>query len=326
MKVFYKRLSVFAVLVFAGWGTLSAQFTIKRNEKLDIEPVPIIQNMPGVTIDAGYFDVAAWNHQKRRARIERNTIEFRANLQTSMQQYENWAGSEVNNFNGEATLYFRHIYKKEKFSLNYNFDVRYGMNVIDRDFFKNKDEFKFNLLMGWFMHANWNYSASLDIQTQLTPGYKSRTDKTLDKAFMAPGNIKPSVGFTYQKEGSPLIISLSPLTGSITTMWHDELAAAKDKKRVESSIGPSANLSYNRTFGKRKNYTYRTTFKSFTSYADPIRKPDIDWDNNFEIRLSRIITTSLRARMVYKGDSKDHKGIQMQYSFTLGLSYNYKNK
>ena len=69
----------------------------------------------------------------------------------------------------------------------------------------------------WEMHRNWSYSASINIRSQFSQGYKSRTEHILVSDFMSPGYFDIAAGFTYAKAGSPFKITLSPLGGNIVT-------------------------------------------------------------------------------------------------------------
>ena len=200
-----------------GTGTCHAQFTIRKSAAETQEPPRVFDRLPAVQPRNDYFDPAAERAKRLKLRKERNTIEFNASLETSLQQFEHWTGSGSNNFYALANIFFRHQYKKEKLSIDYRADATYGMNFIDDAFFKNKDEFKINWQLGWEMHRNWSYSASINIRSQFSQGYKSRTEHILVSDFMSPGYFDIAAGFTYAKAGSPFKITLSPLGGNIVT-------------------------------------------------------------------------------------------------------------
>ena len=162
-----------------GTGTCHAQFTIRKSAAETQEPPRVFDRLPAVQPRNDYFDPAAERAKRLKLRKERNTIEFNASLETSLQQFEHWTGSGSNNFYALANIFFRHQYKKEKLSIDYRADATYGMNFIDDAFFKNKDEFKINWQLGWEMHRNWSYSASINIRSQFSQGYKSRTEHIL---------------------------------------------------------------------------------------------------------------------------------------------------
>ena len=149
-----KALCALLLLLALGGGSAHAQFTIRKPDAGEEVRPKVFDNTLDFRPRNDYFDPAAERAKRLRIRKERNTIEFNASLETSLQQFEHWTGSGSNNFYALANLFFRHQYKKEKFSVDYRADANYGMNFIDDAFFKNKDEFKLNGQLGWQMHRN----------------------------------------------------------------------------------------------------------------------------------------------------------------------------
>lgn len=338
----YAKIIILALLATAGSTSLSAQFTIERKETAGVETIPGLKELPDIKLESGYFDPAAWKAKKRLERRERNTVQFDASLQTSMQRYENWSASVDNNFQMLASVFFRHQYKRDKFSVDYKIEAYYGMNMVsdseaeDRrdNFFKNKDEFRVNLNMGWAMRRNWAYSATANFRSQFSEGYPKRKDYTLASNFMAPGYVDVAVGFTHKVNDKPFRITLSPLSGSVTMVLDKRIwesvadggskYGVKKNERYTGHIGPSAEIFFEKQFGKRKNFRYRSTLYGFTAYSKPMEYPLVRWDNTFEIKLMRFISAQIYAQAYYKKEDVDH--VQYQYSFSIGLTYNFKNK
>lgn len=102
-----------------GTGTCHAQFTIRKSAAETQEPPRVFDRLPAVQPRNDYFDPAAERAKRLKLRKERNTIEFNASLETSLQQFEHWTGSGSNNFYALANIFFRHQYKKEKLSIDY---------------------------------------------------------------------------------------------------------------------------------------------------------------------------------------------------------------
>lgn len=307
----------------------SAQFTIQRQtEENIISKFRVLGDSVGVGRKYDYFDPAAQRARLRRQRRDRNTIEFNGSLETSLQQFENWTGSGSNNFYALANIFFRHQYKKERLSVDYRADATYGLNFIDESFFKNKDEFKINAQLGWAINKNWSYSASLNIRSQFTDGYKSRTERLLVSRFMAPGYFDLAVGFTYAKPNSPFKITLSPVGGNIITVFDKQLSSegkygVKPGEEILGKIGPSLDIFFDKAFGKRKGFRYRSDLYAFMPYTQP-DNPTVRWENTFEIRITRFLSTKFYGQLYYR--KEDSTALQYQYSFMIGLKYVFRNK
>lgn len=114
-----KALCITACCTMLGTGTCHAQFTIRKSAAETQEPPRVFDRLPAVQPRNDYFDPAAERAKRLKLRKERNTIEFNASLETSLQQFEHWTGSGSNNFYALANIFFRHQYKKEKLSIDY---------------------------------------------------------------------------------------------------------------------------------------------------------------------------------------------------------------
>ena len=144
-----------------------------------------------------FFSEARYRAEKKRLRKERNTITCTVGLSLNQTGFDNWAPGGNNTFDATASLLYTHVYTRDKLNMTYSFDSKYGMNVISGTTFKNLDYFIFNLNTGWAISKNWSYSASANLRSQWSKGYKSVTEKILVSNFMSPGTLTLGVGFTY---------------------------------------------------------------------------------------------------------------------------------
>lgn len=325
-----KILVLFLFVVVLGRADAVAQYTIRRAQPQREEVAqPALRGITRNKVDTlsnDYYDHAAWVAERNRQRRERNLLEVEWSFQTSALQFENWTAGGDNTFSGLATLFAHHRYKRSKFAHDLTINARYGMNYIDETPFKNVDELKISEVMSWDMQEGaWSYSATLNFRTQFGDGYESRTDQTLISAVLSPGYLDVSVGFTYAPSGAPYKVTLSPIAGNMITMLDDRLyeqglngVPAGD--RVYSSIGPSINASFDKTFwGERVRY--RSTLYAFTNLTS---LPTVRWDNWLDFNLSKYLSVKLYG-VIYYLESASPKA-QYQYSATLGLSYKFRNK
>ena len=306
-----------------------AQFTISNDKpataaeagKLDTAPT-----VSGTNVDNQYFDPTVAHLEKLRLRKERNYFEFNASLKTTLQQFDNWQAGGDNTFSGLATIFMQHKYENKLFSSSLTINARYGINVIDNDPFKNADEFKLSETMGWQMNDSWSYSALINFRTQFANGYKSRSDKTLISSLLSPGYLDVAVGLTYKKDGSPFVVTLSPLSGNMTMVtnpdvWANKNYGVEEGKTIPNQIGSSVNINFDKTFGEKKNIRYRATFYTFYDYRTP---PTVRWDNTLDYDLTKYLSLQLYGVAYYHKPSSNK--MQYQYSATIGLAYKFKNK
>ncbi len=327
MRAFLKYIIAGIALIVC--QNVSAQFTIRYGvDTLSKKSVEIENALTKnrTTTRGGYFDPEAYRAEQRRIWHQRNTIEFNATLQTSLQQYENWVAAASNTWSLLAHIDFRHIYKREILSVDYSLVANFGMNYIDKRLFKNRDDVKFSTLVQWKIRNAWSFSGTFTFETQFADGYKSRTDQTLISSFMSPAKIAISPGFTYNPTSFPIIVTISPFGGNITTMIDPVLSpqglnGVPKGQKAYMKLGPSVNVNLDKSFGKNKTYRYRSTLYLFSNLTSA---PLVQWNNTLDIRLTKYISTTATFQLYY--DRPSSPKLQYNYSIMLGLAYKFKNK
>ncbi|MDR2886027.1 MAG: DUF3078 domain-containing protein [Rikenellaceae bacterium] len=306
--------------------TSRAQFSIPTAESATLEQAPIIDTaIANPQINNPYFSQARWLAEKKALCKERNTIEFNANLAATQTQFKDWQAGGDNTFSARSSLYFRHQYKREKFSLDYRLDARYGANYIEKKLFKNEDEWKTNFQTAWTMHRNWSYAMTVNMRSQFSKGEKSRTDTTKISNFMAPGFLDVAIGFNWKRDSSPWNITISPIAGSVIFVLDEQLQArgingVPKGNSTKGQLGPSLRVYYDKEFAK-KVFRYRSDLYSFTNIRNA---PTMRWENTLEIKATKLLSTKLYWLMYYDKQSIDK--MQYNYSLSIGISYWIKNK
>ncbi len=319
-------IGILVLMLAAGSGRLQAQFTVPTSETPRLAPIPDTAYLRPQTIDNRFFSLARWKAERRALRRQRNSIEFNASLTASQTQFVNWQAGGENTFSARSTLSYRHLYKIDKFNFDYRFDARYGMNYIQDKMFKNEDEFKFSIQAGWQMYRNWSYAMTVNLRSQFTEGYRSRTDNTVVSRFMAPGYLDVAVGFNWKRQGSPWDITISPASGKITMVLDDRLsetgtAGVPKGEKTKGQLGPSLQIYFDKEFFK-KVCRYKSNLYSFTNIK---KRPTVRWENTLEIKATKLLTTKLYGLMNYDCSTGTDKP-QYNYSISVGLAYTIKNK
>lgn len=324
-RVFIYLLSFFALVPFASRG----QFSIS-NDIMDVSPMAdSVRNLD--VKNYSYFSQAREDARRRQLRKERNTLEFNATLQASQTSFDNWSSGGQNTVSTRATVFFQHQYKREKVSFNTKFEGRMGFNYIDKEPFKNEDEFKFSSTMLIPMHEDFSYDGTMNVRSQFALGYDKRGQgRSRQSAFMSPGFVDISLGVNYKPKSVPgLSMTVSPISTNLITVIDDYLSdkginGVEKGKHTKGQLGPSMRVDYDREFAK-KVFRFRSNFSSFTNIK---KAPIARWENHLEIRATKHITTTLVGILNYNEDSNvlHPKGIQTNYVISVGLAYRFKNK
>ncbi|MDD3108443.1 MAG: DUF3078 domain-containing protein, partial [Alistipes sp.] len=165
-----------------------AQFSISKVTPREAE----VQIKPGTIKPLGAFNnpfasEARMRAERRRIRKERNTFTMVFGLNLSQTKFENWAAGGANSFAGWASVQMTHIYVKDKIRLTTQFESKYGLNINSGKSFKNLDYFNLNFNAARSISKNWSYSASTNLRSQWSKGFRSATDKTMVSNILSPG-------------------------------------------------------------------------------------------------------------------------------------------
>ena len=252
-----------------------------------------------------------------------------------------------------------------------------GNKIMDSEgvWFKNQDEFVIWVNPAFEMAKNWTYGSILQFRSQFVNGYKSRTEQKkehLKSKFMTPGYLDISLGITYKspKPKFPIVINLSPIALSAvfvesakvrSNRWDDKpgwqaygLSNANKTSKYEG--GSSIQIDFDRTFGKKGIFRYRTTLFSFMGWMSNLNMknrytsvsayekalqawddaqgigdkpmlqihPTVRWENTIDIKATKYLSTTFNFQLYY--NRAQNYDIQTQLLLSVGLTYTFKNK
>ncbi len=374
----------------------SAQFSIDEVDARQ-ENVTFRDPVKSTPVDVAYFNRARYRAERAAIRKERNKLEFGGGLQGALTSYNDpWikvSGGD-NSIALMASLFLNHTYTKNLFSVETKFIAKFGYNrmkveteVKNEDgststssngvWFKNQDEFDLSVAPSFKMTKNWSYGAIFKFRSQFANGYISRTqqeDFERKSAFMAPGYLDISLGITYKcpKPKFPIVVNISPIALSAVFVESAQIRENKwDKKEGWQTYGlagpdksskyeggSSVQIDFDRTFGRKGIFRYRTSVFSFygwitdigqrnkiSDYSDymhaldewnntenapisakpnlPIH-PTVRWTNTIDIKATKYLSTTLNFELYY--NRAQNVDVQTKTLLSVGLAYTFKNK
>ena len=383
-KILY---SIFAIAALVATERASAQFTID-NVKTRPTSKEMVNHKDTVTrseMSTEYFNQARYRAERAAIRKERNTFEFTASIQGTMTAYNDaWIANSGgdNAVAALAKVLLKHDYKKGKFTVNNKIDAKFGYNRMKVEiagddgavnnkgvWFKNQDEFLLETKPAIKFSQNWDFSSIIKFRSQFASGYKSRTEQEQQhrkSAMFAPAYFDVSLGLTYScpKKGFPIKINLAPLAMNATFVNSElvrqngylyGLISADKTSKWEG--GSSVQIDFDRKWGKREWFRYRTTLYSFSGwmtnigldnkvrdygeYVDAYKQweangkvaankpilpihPTVRWENTISLKASKYFTTDISFQLYY--NRAQNLKVQTQTLLSVGLSYTFKNK
>lgn len=370
----------------------SAQFSV---DEVDVRQDEVAFHDPvrSIPVEVEYFNRARYRAERAAIRKERNFLEFGGGLQGALTAYNDpWvdvSGGD-NSIALVGSLFLHHTFTKNLFTVETKFDAKLAYNRMKVEYedggeqgiwFKNQDEFAVSIAPSFKMSKNWSYGAIFKFRSQFANGYISRTQQgeiERKSAFMAPGYLDISLGITYKcpKEKFPIVVNISPIALSAVFVesgrireniwdkkpgWQTYGLAGPDKTSKYEG-GSSVQVDFDRTFGKKGIFRYRTSIFSFygwitdigqrnkiSSYGDYLRAleawndkentsvgheltdkpnlpihPTVRWTNTVDIKATKYLSTTLNFELYY--NRAQNVDVQTKTLLSVGLTYTFKNK
>lgn len=388
-----KQIRLIALLfcLAAAASPAAAQITI---DEVKADPsLTILENRPHpAQVDGrSYFSRARYRAERAAIRKERNTLEFGGGILGSVASYsDSWietSGGD-NSIGLAATLFLHHTFTKQRFTIETKFDAKFGYNRMNVEYtgddgitaskgtwYKNQDEFQISTNPAYILSRSWQVGSIIKFRTQLANGYVSRSQQEAadrKSSFMAPGYLDISGGFTYTcpEKRFPIKINISPLALSAVfvenaqvrrNVWDDKpgwqaYGLANSNKTSKYEGGSSVQIDFDRTFGKKGIFRYRTTLFSFfgwisniglenkytdyRAYRNALQEwtdgggegskpklsihPTVRWENTIDIKATKYLSTTFNFQLYY--NRAQNFDIQTQLLLSVGLTYTFKNK
>lgn len=387
MSIFYRIAALCAALFAATAGF--AQISVDRMETSE-QDVAFRDSVKSIPVETSYFNQARYRAERARIRKERNYLEIGGGLQGALTAHsDSWiavSGGD-NSIALAAVFNLKHIFTKNDFSIETKFNAKFGYNRMKVEtsgrgiWFKNQDEFEASTAPKFRLSKNWAYGTIIKFRSQFASGYVSRTEQKRvhrKSAFMTPGYLDVSLGLTYTcpKPRFPVVVNLSPIALNATFAENDwirrrqtdasdaELKPAyaygieDPNKTSKYEGGSSIQIDFDRTFGKKEVFRYRTMLYGFYGWIsdmgqrnkvsdyDAFREaykkwetedggniktkprlpihPVVRWTNTLDIRATKYLATTLSFELYY--NRAQHLDMQTKTLLSVGLTYTFKNK
>ena len=293
----------------------------------------------------------------------------------------------TNSLTGIGNILFTHTYTKGKFTIGtkvtgklgyaYNFTSNEDSSTVS----KSQDEWFIQTSPAYVISKSWNVGGTLSMRSQFANGWNS-TDKAarkLTSTGFAPAYLIASIGVTYVCPNAkfPIKINIAPLSMNATFVtnqtvrdfyYADKFGAGTDSstltleqqntpyvygltlrnKNRRYEGGSSIQVDFDKTFGKKGIFRYRTTLYSFYGWinqiaqqsdskkwnADPANAgnplqyesiaPTVRWENTIDIKATKYFSTQFYFQLYY--NKAQNKSVQTQTVLGVGLAYTFKNK
>ena len=217
-----------------------------------------------------------------------------------MQNYVsgNWYKGGESNYSmvGALTLEANYDYKN-KWKWDNKLELKLGFLRSRTDTLhkvkSNEDLIRFTSKVGLQATKHWYYTLQLQAYTQFSKGYKSNDPKVYSDWF-SPFNLNLGLGMDYKVETENKrltgTVNLSPIAVNYRYVGRLDLGPSyglDPGKHSMVEFGP--NMTADLVWKFNDVVTWKTRFYAFTSF----KRAEIEWENTFELRVSKYITANL---------------------------------
>ena len=190
----------------------------------------------------------------------------------------------------------------------------------------NEDLIRFTSKVGLQASRRWYYTLQLQTYTQFTQGYKSN-DPKIYSDFFSPFNLNLGLGMDYKVESKDKrltgTVNLSPIAINYRYVGRLSLSTSYGLNEGEHSMvefGP--NMTADIVWKFNDVVTWKSRFYAFTSF----KRAELEWENTFELRVTKYITANLfvfpRFDDAYKYDD-DFGYWQFKELCSIGFAYTF---
>jgi hypothetical protein len=250
-----------------------------------------------------------------------------------MQNYVsgNWYKGGESNYSMVGALTLEANYdNKEKWIWDNKLELKLGFIRSRTDSLhkvkSNEDLIRLTSKVGLQASHRWYYALQLQTYTQFTPGYKSNDPKVYSD-FFSPFNLNLGLGLDYKVESKNKqltgTINFSPIAINYRYVGRLELATSyglDEGKHSMVEFGP--NMTADIVWKFNDIITWRSRFYAFTSF----KRAEVEWENTFELRVSKYITANLFLFPRFDDASKydeDLGYLQFKEYSSLGFAYTF---
>ena len=217
-----------------------------------------------------------------------------------MQNYVsgNWYKGGESNYSAVGSLTLEANYdNKNKWKWDNKLELKLGFLRSSSDslhkFKSNEDLIRLTSKAGLEAAKNWYYTLQLMAYTQFSRGLKSNDAKTYSD-FMSPFNINLGLGMDYKvaTKNKRLTGTLNFSPVSLNYRYVDRLALSTSfglEEGRHSKVEFASHMTADLVWKMNDVATWKSRFYAYTSY----KRAEIEWENTFELRVSKYISANI---------------------------------
>ncbi|MDM7925673.1 MAG: DUF3078 domain-containing protein [bacterium] len=243
------------------------------------------------------------------------------NVNFTQAQFDNWAPGGEDAWSWQSDLLPKIVHESSSVQWMNTGKFSFGQaKVGDMGSRKSADEIRLESVLTWKVGTWVNPYAAVTGLTQFAPGYAYDGDsKTEVSGFLDPGYFTQSAGLGVQPNPHLRTRFGAALKESVTrnhpAPYADDPKTAKvEKIRAE----PGAEWVTDADWKLHDNILFTSKLETFANFKG-LNAVDVNWDNVFSSKITKLISVSFNVRVTYDRDVSRKR--QIKQVLGVGLSY-----
>ena len=244
-------------------------------------------------------------------------------LNLTQASFDNWEQGGENNLAWQVTLNTNFTLDREKYNWVNKGKFSYGLaKVGDAEAKKSDDEIKLETIYIRKLGVHINPFVSATALTQFAAGFDFDDDtKTKVSGFLDPGYFTQSAGISFAPRDEIKTRLGATLKETITNDFpvpyaDDPKTSAIEEIKVEGGI--TSVTEFKKKFEENILFTSELELFSNLQSFDQI---DVNWENDFSVKVAKYINVSLNVELFYDRDISKRR--QFKQVLALGLTYSF---
>jgi hypothetical protein len=245
---------------------------------------------------------------------------------------DNWYKGGESNYSAVGIVNFEANFDNQQgFKWDNKLEMKLGFQTSPTDtvhkFKTNNDLLRYTGKLGVQASKRWYYTLQVLAYTQFMRGYKANKEFTYSD-FMSPLNLNVGLGMDYKLEAMKKrltgTVNLSPISVNYRYVDRDNLVTSfgiDEDKHHKTDVG--SQITANATWVINNVVTWKSRLYFFTSY----KRTEAEWENTFELKVSKYITANIFLFPRFDDSSKtrdeDLGFFQFKEYSSLGFAYNF---
>jgi len=240
------------------------------------------------------------------------------NLSGNQATYRNWSQGGVNTIAITASTLAKFKFSGSNFANSMRVNLQLGQTWLDGDDSrKTADLINLKNKVDYFLGTQkLSAFGELDFRTQFVKGFDDDNLKVVS-AFMAPGYLTESVGFSYQPNknaSGQLGVGLRQTFVRVDSL--DQFYGLDVDEDIRSEGGLTIAFTFDKDFADTFNYSGELI--SFTNLLLPIKRTDIIFRNELSGKLNSFLSTIIQFELMFDDDVS--KKLQLRQAISVGLN------